>query len=442
MFTLIDYMDEHQRNDVPVQVFFNSFLKLRDSIASKQDSERISNAFDRDNLIKIGVVSEFNASRNTFAFQPAILDVFRLFDKERVRGLRSAELESIRNQLAGTYQQHLPLSFSHDDIDFSEQRSYLFDLLRRINSQVKNNTEHLQHQADRLSHHLDYDTNLLSLHASHQRMEILGQVKAIYDREIIPIMEFLNGMEYSKHKAPLVIIDDLGELYRLRGRDEDSYYISQYKLSILSHYKSAERVKKTLQRYVNQERQHRLTYNAIEKAYLQLQEMSANTFTESLKDNYIFKAMSDNALFFDGLKSHSQGKEARIDWRERNNTLYFNEYLIQQQSRRRSDTSAQISTSTDKKQLDPINIIKRRIKDSVDQMVIKPPINDIHVFMHQVLLEQLQEDYQLHYLLYGVSCLKQRPGRKIHLKVSFNKPQQRIHFTNKVLEYNKREYIL
>ncbi len=37
---------------------------------------------------------------------------------------------------------------------FFEQRDHLFDLLRQINSQIQNNTEHLEHEADRLSKRL------------------------------------------------------------------------------------------------------------------------------------------------------------------------------------------------------------------------------------------------------------------------------------------------
>ena len=68
-------------------------------------------------------------------------------------------------------------------------------------------------------------------------------MKKIYDREIIPTLEFLNSREYSKTKAPLTVIDDISRLYDIRGYEDDSYYIDQYKLSILSHYKAVEKVK-------------------------------------------------------------------------------------------------------------------------------------------------------------------------------------------------------
>ncbi len=442
MFQLIDYMDQNQRKDLPAEVFFNSTRAKLENISSKKETDRLNDAFDLGNLVKTGIVSESNKSRGTIAFQPAVLDIFRLFDKERVRGLRSADLENIRVQLENAYRQLEALSFADDNIAFLEQHDHLFDLLRRINSQIQNNTDHLQHEADRLSQRLDHDQALLSLHESRQQREMLVQVKNIYDREIIPTLEFLNAREYSKTKAPLAVIDDISRLYDMRGYEDDSYYIDQYKLSILSHYKALEKVKQALQRYLHQERRHRLTYNAIEQAYLNLQALAHGTFTENLKEKYIFKSLDAKTLYFYGLKTHAAGQEARIEWHERNHLIYFNEYLINQNARKRSDSPAQIKTFDNKQQSDRHNAVKRRIEQLVEGFDIKPPVDDLYVVMHTLLAEQLQQDYQLNYLLYGVSCFKQRHGKKFKVQVSFNRPQQRIRHQNQVLEYNKREFIL
>jgi hypothetical protein len=289
---------------------------------------------------------------------------------------------------------------------------------------------------------LDHDQALLSLNESRQHREIMAQVKNIYDREIIPTLEFLNTREYRKTKAPLTVIDDISQLYDIRGYEKDSYYIDQYKLSILSHYKTVEKVKQALQRYLHQERRHRLTYDAIEKAYLNLQALAQSTFTESLKEKYIFKSFDSETLYFYGLKTHVAGQEARIEWHDRNHMVYFNEYLIQQSARKRSDSSAQIKTFQDKQQNDRHNAIKRRIEQLVKQFDIKPPVDDLYVVVHNLLAEELKQDYQLNYLLYGVSSFKQRYGKKFKVQLSFNRPQQRIRYQNQVLEYNKREFIL
>ena len=442
MFQLIDYMDQNQRKDLPTEVFFNSIRSKLESMGSKKESDRLNDAFDLANLIKIGIVSEFNKSRGTIAFQPTVLEIFRLFDKERVRGLRSAELEDIRKQLENAYEQLEALSFAEDDLAFLEQHDHLFDLLRRVNSKIQNNTDYLQYEADRLSKRLDHDQALLSLHESRQHREMLVQVKRIYDREIIPTLEFLNTREYSKAKAPLTIIDDISRLYDRRGYEDDSYYIDQYKLSILSHYKAVEKVKQALQRYLHQERRHRLTYDAIEKAYLNLQTLAQNTFTESLKGRYIFKSWDSESLYFNGLKTHAAGQEARIEWHERKHLIYFNEYLVSQNARKRSDNSAEIKTFENKQQNDRHNMIKRRIEQVVESFELKPPVDDLYVILHQLLEENLQEDYQLNYLLYGVSCFKQRYGKKFSIQLSFNRPQQFIRYQNQVLEYNKREFIV
>jgi len=441
MFQLIDYMDENQRKDLPTQAFYNACLKKFENIDSKSDTERLRDAFALENLIKTGVVTEFNQSRGTIAFQPAILDIFRMFDKERVRGLRSAELENIRVQMENAYQQHEALSFDDDNIAFLEQRDHLFNLLRAINSQIQNNTDHLQHEADRLSKRLDHDTAVLSLQESHQHKEMLVQVKRIYDREIIPTLEFLNTREYSKTKAPLTIIDDIIRLYDIRGYEDDSYYIGQYKLSILSHYKTLEKVKQALQRYLHQERRHRLTYNAIEQAYLDLQAKAQSTFTESLKDKYIFKLFDQETLYFKGLKNHAAGQEARIEWHDRNHLMYFEEFLIQQNARKRSESPSEIKTFDNRPKNDRHNAIKRRIEKIIKACDIKPPADDLYLEIHNLLIDNLQADYQLHYLLYGVSCFKQQQGSKFKTRISFSYPQKIIRYRNQVLEYNKREFI-
>ncbi len=442
MFQLIDYMDQNQRKDLPTQAFYNAYRKKTENLGSKKETDRLNDAFALENLIKTGIVSEFNKSRGTIAFQPAVLEIFRLFDKERMRGLRSAELENIRVQLDNAYQQHEHLSFANDNIAFLEQHEHLFDLLRTINSQIQNNTSHLQHEADRLSQRLDHDKAVLSLQESQQHREMLVQVKKIYDREIIPTLEFLNVREYSKTKAPLAIIDDIIRLYDIRGYEDDSYYIGQYKLAILSHYKTVEKVKQTLHRYLRQERRHRLIYNAIEQAYLNLQSFAQRTFTESLKDKYIFKLLDQESLYYKGLKTHAAGQEARIEWHSRNHRLYFEEYLIQQKTRKRSESPAQIKAFDNKPKNDRHNLIKRRIEQLIKRCDIKPPVDDVYLVIHNLLLDKLQEDYQLHYLLYGVTCFKQNYGGKFKLQVSFSRPQQSIRYQNQVLEYNKRDFIL
>ena len=441
MFSFIDYMDTNQRKDIPEQVFTNSMIAKLDATIKKNDNERLKDAFDRDNLIKAGIISEFNKSRGTIAFQPAVIEIFRLFDKERVRGLRSAELENIRVQLENALNQHQEISFNSDNAAFLEQRDHLFDLLRLINSQIQNNTQHLQHEADRLSKRLDHDQAVITLHESQQVREMLVQVKKVYDREIIPTLEFLNTREYSKVKAPLSLIDEISQLYDIRGFEDDSYYIDQYKLSILSHYKAVEKVKQTLQRYLHQERRHRLTYNAIEKAYLNLQTLAQNTFTENLNERYIFKSLDQNKLYFKGLKSHASAQVATIEWHDRNQLVYFNENLIEKKAKQRSESVAEVTSFDNQQNPDPNNALKRQIRVLIEQSEIKPPINDLYAELHNFLAEQLSEDYQLQYLLYGVSCYKQRVKETARLKVSFEQPQQEIHYKSKVLQYNKRELI-
>jgi hypothetical protein len=440
MYSLIDYMDLHQRKDVSTEVFFNCIKHKITSIKAKNEVDRLNEAFSLDNLVKTGII-QFNKSRGIIAFQPAIVEIFRLFDKERICGLKKAEFENIRIQLENAFHQHQPLIFDEDNIQFQEQRNHLFDLLRQINTQVQNNTAHLQHEADRLSKHLDYDRAHLSLHESKQHREMLAQVKNIYDREIIPMLEFLNEKEYSKTKLPLTLIDNIRKLYDIRSYEDDSYYIGQYKLSILSHYKVVEKIKQTLQRYLHQEREHRLTYNAIEQAYLKLHELAQKTFTENLKEKYIFKEIDQQEIYYQGLKSHSSGQDALIEWQDRNHAVYFNEYLINKQAKQRNDTPAPITTFSEKNTAhDPHNVIKRKIKMIMDKAEIKPPIDDLYLVVHDLLAEGLKQEYHLKYVLYGVSCFKQKHGRSLKLQVSFEQPQRQIRYNRYILEYNKREF--
>lgn len=443
MFRLIDYMDQFKRKDLPAEVFYNSINAKITSLTSGKEVERLREAFDLNNFLKTGIVSEFNKSRGTIAFQPAIIEIFRLFDKERIRGMKKAEFENIRIQLLNELQQHQDVSFDRDNIQFLEQRDHLFDLLRQINSQIQNNTSHLEHEADRLSKRLDGDGDILTLDESRQYREMLEQVKQVYNREIIPTLEFLNEKEYSKTRPPLTLIDDIRKLYDSRGFEDDSYYIDQYKLSILSHYKVVEKVKQALQRYVQQEREHRLAYNAIEQAYLKLQELAKSSFTENLKEKYIFKSIEQQeAIYFEGLKSHANAQETRIEWLDRNHVIYFNEYLIAKNAHKRSETSATVTTFSDKKtDNNQHNSIKRKIKALIENAHTSPPIEDIYLFIHNLLAEGLDKDYHIKYILYGVSCFKHKHGKRFKVQVSFAQPLQRIQHQSVVLEYNKREYI-
>jgi hypothetical protein len=169
-----------------------------------------------------------------------------------------------------------------------------------------------------------------------------------------------------------------------------------------------------------------------------LQVLAQNTFTENLKERYIFKSLAQSDLYFKGLKSYSSAQETKIEWHERNHSFYFNEYLIEQNARQRSESVAEVISIDNKQNPDPNNALKRQIRALIEQCEIKLPIDDLYAELHNLLADNLSENYQLQYLLYGVSCYKQRIKKMTNLKVSFEDPQQKIHYKNKVLEYNKR----
>lgn len=172
-----------------------------------------------------------------------------------------------------------------------------------------------------------------------------------------------------------------------------------------------------------------------------MQAKAHSTFTESLKDKYIFKLLDQERLYFNGLKTHAAGQEARIEWHERNHLLYFEEYLIQQNARKRSECPAEIKTFGHKPRIGRQHAIKRRIEKITRRCDIKAPVDDLYLAMHNILMDNLQEDYQLHYLLYAVSCFKQHQGSKFKTRIIFIYPQNIIRYRNQVLEYNKRELI-
>jgi hypothetical protein len=440
MFKMIDYMDEHQLYEIQIEVFIHTFKTKLNSLNEKKDKDRLTEAFSKENLMKTGIISEWNKSGNFIAFQPTILEIFRLFDKERMRGLRKPELEKIRVQLKAVYDQHKTLNFDIANPDFKENRQSLFLLLREISSQIDNNVQYLEYEVERLSKRLDTDNEILTLDKSQQIKKTLSEITDIYDRQIIPLLEFLNTHENSKVKSPLTLIKDISALYDMYGYENDAHYIQQYGLSITTYYKPIEKVKQSLQRYIHQERQQRLIYNAIEQAYLNLQELIKKTTTENLKDKYIFKSFNEYKLYFKGLKTHSAAQGAKIKWYERNHAFYFKEYLIEKNARKRSNDISPPVKINQQNLINPNDILKRKIRMLVKKCDIKPPVDDIYIELHHLFVENLQADYQLQYLLYGVNYFKQL--KKCKLQVRFERPQRKIEHNNKALEYNKREFIL
>ncbi|MEQ1560475.1 MAG: hypothetical protein ABL933_16260 [Methyloglobulus sp.] len=77
---------------------------------------------------------------------------------------------------------------------------------------------------------------------------------------------------------------------------------------------------------------------------------------------------------------------------------------------------------------------------SVDNSNISSPIDDLYLVVHNLLVEELGQEYHLKYVLYGVSCFKQKHGRRLKLQISFEQPQRQIRHNSYVLEYNKREF--
>ena len=416
---LIDYLDkQEQGGEIPLALYY----KLVAGVINNQvevKARQLKETFDLDNLLKAGLLLELDKSRNILVFQGFVIDMFRHFDKSRLRELSSEQLESLRQDLNDSFDRLNSISLSPGDDTYEEVVALLFERLRHTHGRIKQNITSLQGQAESLSAIAEAE-NVQDLAQTRLIREALIQINRIYQRHVLPTLQFLNEREDLKEGVPaLTAVSEIAQLFEQAGFPDISQRIQFAQGSIRSYSKNVEIIRKALERYVRQGKRQRHQYDCIEQLFNQLKEESQLTQNGKLNNKYVNR---DSEAFhfayqFNGLKTHRF--DARLDWRDRHQSILFTEYLRVALPKLREKLQSQLANLNSKNSLNQNEQQhihhKMNIQKLMEKYVLPEQSDDLHLLVHTYLYSTLS-NYKLVDLLDGLGWLRSRIDQPIKIQ--------------------------
>lgn len=429
IYAVVDYMDNHSTELVDETVYIQAVRQLIKSKSRKTEQQRLAKTFDLDNLISAGLVIEVDKATRNILFHSAVIEVFRLFDSKRLRELTNADLEELSARLDNAGEGLLKhISGATEDLD--EHIEMVFLLLSEISSKLQTNTRSLQSKAQNLAEAIDaaIDTGTDSslLKDIRQKHQTLAEIQKIYQRNILPMLEFLNEYEQIKGLSPLKKITAIHNIFNDFAYTDEAYRVQQYKIAITTHYKIIESISQLLERYSRQEKLYRQQYDSIETAYLLLLESAAQLSDGKLNTQYFHDEdpVFNHSDEFYGLKHYRAAQRSLINWADINHRAYLDEYLLNAQQRQldESELAKAQSLLQHDEQLEKWQTQqhKKEIQNFIACLKINPPIDDIYIEILSQLRETI-EQADLSDVLFIARQLQIKQQWK--LKVHFEQPQ-------------------
>lgn len=398
---LIDHIDRQGGPDeVPIQLYHQLVRALLD-YQSDVEQKRLCAIFDLENLRRADLVIEIDLNRGVFVLASFVVDMFRHFDRRRLRELSSAQLEDLRRCLLESLEKLRRTSLLPGDRQFDEQLELLRDHIRYTQAKMRDNVSSLQGQAERLSEMVE-QMDLGDLEQSRQASMALEQINQIYQHHVLPTLQFLNERESLKEGQPaLTSLGDISIMFLNAGLPQLSQQLKYASASIRSYASDVEKIRRSLERYVRQNARQRLQYNAIETAFYELLQATRSLQDGSLKNNVL---RSDEPVFrlgqmFSGLRAVRYS--SRLEWHGHDQRLYFAEFLRVRVDQLRQQNKAPRVAELDAES-EHFERHQQYRKETIRELVrvwVSPDVcDDLHKVLHDYL-QQALPDYQLGDLL-------------------------------------------
>tara|TARA_Y100000782_G_scaffold113938_1_gene148446 strand:+ start:140 stop:1534 length:1395 start_codon:yes stop_codon:yes gene_type:complete len=409
---LIDYLDEQEEGEeIPLSVYYERVRRLINSFDDEREQKRVRQAFDIDNLQQAGLLIDHDRHRAVVSFASFVIDMFRHFDNGRLRELSSEQLEALRTEQNLSLERLKECRILPGDEQFDDLLVVIFERLRNAQARIKQNISSLQGQAERLSKIVE-EHDLNDLEQTRRTQKALEEINRIYQKHVLPTLQFLNEREHLKIGLPaLTAVEEIASELESAGLPSVSQRVLFAKNSIRSYAKDVEVIRKTLERYVRQSDRQRHQYDCIEAAFNQLRDEFQLLHDGKLNNKYmdseaeVFRA----GRMFSGLKK--QRFDAKLDWNGIDHAQCFDEHLRVELPKLREKKRNALAKFTDKDIRDQqdryLMIKKRKIQSLMSNCDIPARHDDIHQYVHEYLQEQL-ENYSLGDLLEGLSWLRSR----------------------------------
>lgn len=292
-------MDSKRVNYVS-EPFLFSQIKKHTKLVTSDTRKRIHSAFATDNLLQSHVVMDIDRGQgeSRLYFQEAVIGVVRLCDTSLFKKLTDVQLKSHLNFLNQAYDQMCSgyLTYQEDDDDFIEFIDNLFMHLGQVLSNIRQNVIKMQSIGKELESITSSSVSSSSnVNDYIQAKELwLTEIVKLYERHIIPVLEFLNpDTQYAELDGLHSIVLKMRDLLQSHGQVELANNLQTYLLSFLNFYRPIEQTAQAVSRFIHKERDSIKRFNAIEHFY-QIKTLPALAETQS--DNLNKRLLGSSAI--------------------------------------------------------------------------------------------------------------------------------------------------
>ncbi len=433
---LIDYLDEQQEGgEVPLSFYYERVRRAIQSVEQERDQKRLRQTLDIDNLAHSGLLMEVDRHRSVMVFQPFVIEMFRHFDRSRLRELSSEQLEVLRSDLNNSLKRLQECHILQGDEEFEQVLVVLFERLRNAHARIKQNVLSLQGQADHLSKVVE-EQDIADLEQTLKAKKALEEINQIYQKHVLPTLQFLNEREQIKTGFPaLTAVEEIATTLQKAGMPSVSQRVLYAKNSIRAYAKDIEAIRKTLERYVRQSARQRHQYDCIESIFNKLRDEVLTLHDGKLNSKYLDSRLDvfNYGKIFAGLKK--MRFDARLEWGDINHAQCFDEHLRVALPKLRKNQESELARldrqNDDRYQQEQLlTRRKQHIQVLMESCEITQDETDVHQHIHGYLTERL-DDYALPDLLEGLGWLRSRLDTPLKPRFSLN----RIRYQGHCLEY-------
>lgn len=425
LFTqLVAYIEEHDGDvEIPSRLYrfiVRQAIQTEATQGNDRERERIRYTLSEDNLLRERLIIRKDPARGTLVLAPFVVDMLRHFDIGRMRGLSQAELEDLRdglNQSLAAFQE-LPIDLENDD--FTDELRLLRRRIQDTLGKMQESIAALEAQGDHLADQVEQQ-DVGSLEGAAETRKALENINRIYQRYILPALEFLDPKTRFKKGVPAITA--IRRIAKLAGESDQPALNEEMQLSanaIQSYVKDIDSLRLSLERYVRQDRQQRQQYDAVERAFNAIRLATEERHDDSFRNLYIpvRHAAIQSPGTFAGIK---RMRFARLEWHDIDHRADIEEFT----DRRIEELRSQLDKAGSVK-VDPARarrseaelqeqLRQHQIQALLETWTIPDDCQDLHASLHDYLGSHL-EGYTLNDLLEALDWVMALPDFKFHAR--------------------------
>lgn len=425
LFTqLVAYIEEHDGDvEIPIRLY-RSLVREAVAIQAQQgteiDCQRIRYTLDENNLLRERLIVRIDHARGTFVLASFVVDMLRHFDVGRMRGLSQAELEDLRdglNQSLAAFQE-LPIDMKDDN--FTDELRLLRRRIQDTLGKMQESIAALEAQGDHLADLVEQQ-DVGSLEGATEARRALEHINRIYQRYILPALEFLDPKTRFKQGIPAVTA--IRRIALLTADSEFHALNEELQFSanaIHSYVKDIDALRLSLERYVRQDRLQRQQYDSVERAFNAIRIATEERHDDSFRNRYIpvrHPAIQSPGTFI-GIK---RMRFARLEWHDIDHRASIEEFTDRRIEALRAERDQAGSVAIDPARFGLSaadlreQLRQHEIQAHLEAWTIPEDCQDLHAALHDYLANRL-EGYTLHDLLEALDWVMALPDFAYHAR--------------------------